>query len=350
MSTQPLTTLERIHQAARQEFLAKGFQRASLRKIVQSVGMTTGAFYGYYRSKADLFAALVGPAYDYILGRFLQAQQAFAALPPQRQVDQLSQVSGRCMEDILHYAYDHLEACQLLLCCAEGTRYADLVDEMVAWISTATIYASWVLSAGSALLALVPFWYIWKILEEVLAVAPHFAQAQHLVEYGWLAVGSSVLAVLVYIAGLMCSHMGAFRVATNLRIQAMEHIVTLPLGLAEAFGSGKLRKIVNESSGATETYLAHQLPDRAGAIATPCGPVPGVGHRLHQGAPGPHAVVHHCHQRGVCLPHRRRPGFDPGRGRPGLPAGPALLHHHHAGDCPHPHPDHVPERERHDCG
>ena len=128
MSTQPLTTLERIHQAARQEFLAKGFQRASLRKIVQSVGMTTGAFYGYYRSKADLFAALVGPAYDYILGRFLQAQQAFAALPPQRQVDQLSQVSGRCMEDILHYAYDHLEACQLLLCCAEGTRYADLVD------------------------------------------------------------------------------------------------------------------------------------------------------------------------------------------------------------------------------
>ena len=133
------------------------------------------------------------------------------------------------------------------------------------------LYASWVLSAGSALLALVPFWYIWKILEEVLAVAPHFAQAQHLVEYGWLAVGSSVLAVLVYIAGLMCSHMGAFRVATNLRIQAMEHIVTLPLGLAEAFGSGKLRKIVNESSGATETYLAHQLPDRAGAIATPCG-------------------------------------------------------------------------------
>ena len=101
------------------------------------------------------------------------------------------------------------------------------------------LYASWVLSAGSALLALVPFWYIWKILEEVLAVAPRFAQAQHLVEYGWLAVGSSVLAVLVYIAGLMCSHMGAFRVATNLRIQAMEHIVTLPLGLAEAFGSGK---------------------------------------------------------------------------------------------------------------
>ena len=79
----------------------------------------------------------------------------------------------------------------------------------------------------------------------------------------------AVIAVLIYIAGLMCSHMGAFRVATNMRIDTMEHIVRLPLGFAESFGSGKLRKIVNEASAATETYLAHQLPDKAGAIATP---------------------------------------------------------------------------------
>ena len=132
-------------------------------------------------------------------------------------------------------------------------------------------YASWVLSALSALLALVPYWYIWRIMKEVLETAPQFGQAQQLVNYGWMAVLFAVLAVLVYIAGLMCSHMGAFRVATNLRIEAMRHIVKLPLGMAEQFGSGRLRKIVNESSAATETYLAHQLPDRAGAIATPCG-------------------------------------------------------------------------------
>ena len=132
-------------------------------------------------------------------------------------------------------------------------------------------YASWVLSALSALLALVPYWYIWRIMKEVLETAPQFGQAQQLVNYGWMAVLFAVLAVLVYIAGLMCSHMGAFRVATNLRIEAVRHIVKLPLGMAEQFGSGRLRKIVNESSAATETYLAHQLPDRAGAIATPCG-------------------------------------------------------------------------------
>ena len=132
-------------------------------------------------------------------------------------------------------------------------------------------YASWILSALSALLALVPYWYIWQVIREVLSVAPDFGQAQNLVRNGWMAVLAAVAAVLVYIAALMCSHMGAFRIATNLRLAAMEHIVRLPLGAAEQFGSGRLRKIVNESSAATETYLAHQLPDRAGAIATPCG-------------------------------------------------------------------------------
>lgn len=133
------------------------------------------------------------------------------------------------------------------------------------------LYASWMLSAISAFIALVPFYYIWKVIQAVLGVAPDFSRAQNLTYNGWMAVLFSVIAVLIYIAGLMCSHKGAFRIATNLRLQTMEHIVKLPLGFVENFGSGKLRKIVNESSAATETYLAHQLPDRANAIATPCG-------------------------------------------------------------------------------
>lgn len=132
-------------------------------------------------------------------------------------------------------------------------------------------YVSWALSAISALIALVPFWYIWRIIREVLRVRPDFSQAVGLERLGWTAVLFAVLSVLVYIAGLMCSHVAAFRVATNIRIAAMEHIVSLPLGFAEEFGSGRLRKIVNESSAATETYLAHQLPDKWGAIATPVG-------------------------------------------------------------------------------
>ena len=132
-------------------------------------------------------------------------------------------------------------------------------------------YASWILSAISALIALVPYYFIWQVMREVLEVAPDFSRAQNLTYNGWMAVMFAVIAVLVYIAGLMCSHLGAFRIATSLRLQSMNHIVKLPLGFAEHFGSGKLRKIVNESSAATETYLAHQLPDRANALATPCG-------------------------------------------------------------------------------
>ncbi|HIS52384.1 MAG TPA: TetR/AcrR family transcriptional regulator [Candidatus Onthomonas avicola] len=127
----PESTLERIHQAARKEFRARGFRAASLRSIVKSVGMTTGAFYGYYRSKEDLFAALVGAHYDYLIGRFRQAQEEFARLPRERQPEVLGDISGLCMFDMLHYAYDHLEDCQLLLCSAEGTRFAGLIDEMV---------------------------------------------------------------------------------------------------------------------------------------------------------------------------------------------------------------------------
>ena len=131
--------------------------------------------------------------------------------------------------------------------------------------------ASWILSALSALIALLPFLCIWRMIREVLEVAPHFENAQSLASNGWMAVGFALLALVVYVAALMCSHLSAFRIASNIRIQTMHHIVTLPLGFMERFGSGKMRKIVNESSAATENYLAHQLPDKAGAIATPCG-------------------------------------------------------------------------------
>ena len=132
-------------------------------------------------------------------------------------------------------------------------------------------YASWVLAALSALVALLPFVYIWRILRDVLNVAPNYSQAVDIPHYGWMAVLFAVLAYLIYVGALLCSHMSAFRVATNLRLAASEHLAKLPLGFTETFGSGKLRKIIQESTGAAETYLAHQLPDQSSAMATPIG-------------------------------------------------------------------------------
>lgn len=123
----------------------------------------------------------------------------------------------------------------------------------------------------SAWIALVPFYYIWKVIKEVLEVAPHYENAGNIADYGWHAVGFAILSMALYICGLMCSHLSAFHVQANIRSQLMHHIMTLPMGFMDSDGSGKFRKIVNESSEATETYLAHQLPDQAGAIATPVG-------------------------------------------------------------------------------
>ena len=131
--------------------------------------------------------------------------------------------------------------------------------------------SSWILSVVSALMALLPYVYIWEIIKEVLDVSPDFGSATGLAHNGWMAVLFAVLSLLIYLCGLLCSHLAAFRVQANIRSQTLHHIVTLPMGFMDGIGSGKLRKTVDESSAATETYLAHQLPDMAGAYATPIG-------------------------------------------------------------------------------
>lgn len=119
------------------------------------------------------------------------------------------------------------------------------------------------------MLALFPFVFLFFIIREVIEVSPHYAQATGIVYNGWMAVLSALLAMLVYFATLMCSHLSAFRIAGNIRKALMAHIAKLPLGFIGEMGSGKIRRIVNDSSAATETYLAHQLPDMAAAITTP---------------------------------------------------------------------------------
>ena len=125
------TTLNRIFSAALQEFLEKGFKTASLRNIVKMAGVTTGAFYGYYKSKEELFEALVGEHYDFLLDCFCRVQKEFAEIPPEQQPSHLTSTSGECMYEMLLYAYEHLNEFKLILCCSEGTRFSRLIDEMV---------------------------------------------------------------------------------------------------------------------------------------------------------------------------------------------------------------------------
>ena len=124
-----------------------------------------------------------------------------------------------------------------------------------------------ILAALSALVALIPYYDIWKIIR----IAVRGEELSGIRPVAWNAVIVTVISLLMYVAALMCTHIAAFRVQANMRSTLMKRIVTLPLGVFDSEGTGKIRRTVNESTAATETYIAHNLPDKAVAAATPIG-------------------------------------------------------------------------------
>ena len=123
-------TLSAIHKEALIEFLEHGFLEASLRNIAKRAGVTTGAFYGYYKSKSQLFDALVKPHYETLLSMYTQTHNDFRTLAPVDQKNNMGIDSKECLLRMSEYIYDHLDAFKLILCCSEGTKYADIIHEM----------------------------------------------------------------------------------------------------------------------------------------------------------------------------------------------------------------------------
>lgn len=143
-----------------------------------------------------------------------------------------------------------------------------LLPQLLAYAGNLKVltYLSMLIAGISQLLALAPFLYIWAILRDV--IDGDYSRIAH---FGWMAVIFAIVSIIVYFGGLMCSHITAFRIAANMRKNLMHHIMTLPIGFLDSLGSGKVRKWVQESTQSTETYLAHQLPDKAGMYATMLG-------------------------------------------------------------------------------
>ena len=130
MDAEMNTTLARILSAAEAEFLKQGFRSASLRSIVKSAGVTTGAFYGYFKSKEQVFDALVGEEYQYILSMYRQVLASFQALPAQQQQSDMSHYTSHEVDRMTDYVYSHLSAFQLILCSSQGTKYEHFIDDM----------------------------------------------------------------------------------------------------------------------------------------------------------------------------------------------------------------------------
>lgn len=131
MQNNESSTLQNILHAAKSEFLQKGFQSASLRNIVKTAGVTTGAFYGYFSGKEALFAALVEEHAVNIMNIFMSAQEDFANLPKEIQAQHMGVESRSSMNSIIDYIYDHFDEFKLLICRSEGTSYENFVHNMV---------------------------------------------------------------------------------------------------------------------------------------------------------------------------------------------------------------------------
>ena len=125
------TTLERIHDAAKREFLEKGFRAASLRNIVKIAGVTTGAFYGYFSSKEALFASIVEPHAAAVMGKFMTVQTEFSELPKEEQPEHMGKESVECVRWMIDYMYENIEDFKILICCSDGTAYENFVHSMV---------------------------------------------------------------------------------------------------------------------------------------------------------------------------------------------------------------------------
>ena len=131
MEEKTLDTLEKIKQAAMEEFLEKGFLEASLRQIVKRAGVTTGAFYGYFSSKQALFASIVEPHAAMMMSRYVDAHLSFSELPAEKQPDHMGVESGSYIHWLTEYICEHRDPVKLLICRAEGTGYENFVHSMV---------------------------------------------------------------------------------------------------------------------------------------------------------------------------------------------------------------------------
>ena len=125
------------------------------------------------------------------------------------------------------------------------------------------------LTSISSFTSILPVFYIWKVAKEVINSYPNFSDNPSIINYAWSAVFWACATMIIYLIGLLLCHLAAFRIAKNLRIHSIKHLLTLPMGFFTGTGSGKLRQVIDECAASTETLLAHNIPDLAAAVVSP---------------------------------------------------------------------------------
>lgn len=128
-------------------------------------------------------------------------------------------------------------------------------------------YLGLMLSAVAMILGMLPYICIWLAARDLIVVAPNWTQAESIGKYGWLAFAFAAAGIIIYFLALMCTHLSAFRTASNIRKQGVAHLMKVPLGFFDENASGLLRNRLDGAAAETETLLAHNLADIVGTIA-----------------------------------------------------------------------------------
>ena len=276
-------TQRKILEVGKKEFLEKGFKDASLNKIVAEAGFTKGAFYGYYPDKTALFEDLVGETASELLTRFKAAQDDYFDLIPEGRAKDSLELSTQHLHELVAFMYDHFDEFKLILCRAEGTGYADFIEVLVELeVDRSEEYYALLRKNGMLsgsmtrqLHHMITRAYFTAVCETIVHDMPREEAMKYVDELaiffhsGWYALATVLLSAAIYFAGLMCTHLAAFRVATNIRKAAVTHLIDLPLGYFNANLTGRLRKQIDDNAALTETLLAHTIPDAVGGIVTP---------------------------------------------------------------------------------
>ena len=260
MTELPLSTLEKILAAAKAEFLEKGYQSASLRNIVKSAGVTTGAFYGYYSSKEALFAALVDEPYRFVLRTYRAAVSQFEQLQPQTQVLRMGDAGKDCMQALLLYMDARRDAFHLILECADGTPYSHAEGEKK------RLALSVVLSVLSVMLGLAPFYCMYRL---VCLFVDGSATAAGVIWWCLLSLAAYAGKILLFSLSTGISHGMAYTILAGLRRRLADRFLRAPLGDVESRSIGEIKSMMVDKIENLEPPLAHMIPEGAGHIVLP---------------------------------------------------------------------------------
>lgn len=124
--------IDRIMECAKEEFLEKGFEGASMRYIAEKAGYTTGMLYGRFADKGELFKALVHKPAENLYDYYVDAQKKFAVLPPEIQYKNMHSYVDERVDEIIDKVYDNFDGFKLIVCKSKGSEYENYVDRLIA--------------------------------------------------------------------------------------------------------------------------------------------------------------------------------------------------------------------------